>query len=652
MSLAELLVALGILALVTGLAVIPLRRNSTLSRANPDAVAAVLASELRSARMRAMSKSVPVAVVIPSQNGTRAHAQSLYILEGFLPGVTPRNPILPPEPPPKMVRVIDFSKEYPGVYIYAGGWSVDSAQLNDPTLTPTIGDSLGISLENWTKPTSKDYQFVFMPDGRVITNDLTYFDGNFHLAVAVNLNYASTGPPPGTPCMTTTPAYFNLTGVHQPTTLSISMQGGVSTTRALVAAQGVSDCGPGTPSLPAANAPVQGPTVNTAPQIADVTVMPPPNPALSGGFDATIRPDGFLTVVIRIVDPQGDQVSCLWNQVVVNGPGPGSFTIPPGKQSIEFDTLQGCWVASSVWQPPVNAVQGNQFQLSATVIDSLGASYTLTGSAVIDVETRNAGRFFFSDQGFICSLNGDGTSIRRLAAGTDPEVSPDGSMVAFLQGTDVAVMHSDGSQVKVLAAGNYGPPTWSPDGLYLAFDENGTDLRFLRLHDKKLSTVTLTGSRPRWSSQDVLAYQQPDGTGTLNLLTTAPMVASNLFLATPVPPTPTNLTLPAPYDSVSVSDAVWSNLGGYLTFQTAGAVYSCDVAGTTVVERYTAPAGSNVHRPWMMVGEPATKMVFVESTATGGQLKMSDVDLSDANPVGAPVTLRTGKLTGSCSWGP
>lgn len=650
-NLAELMVAVAILGLITGLAVLPLRRGNSFARANPDAVAAVVVNEFRSARLKAISKSMPVAVVIPSANGTRAHAQSLYILEGYLPAIGTRDPLLPPEPPPKVARVIDFSKEYPGVYLYAGGWDVDSAALNDPALTPAIGDALGVSLENWTKPTtSKDFQFVFLPDGHVVTNDLPHYDGSFHILVAANLAYTTTAAPSGTASMTTPPGYFQLTGANKPATISISLQGGVTSVTGLVAAQGVTDCGAGQPALSPAGALVPVQVSNTPPQVADVTVLPPPNPALSGGFDATVRPDGFLTLKVRIVDAQGDQVSCQWNQVVVAGPGVGTFTVPPGNQSIEYDTEQGCWVASVVWQPPVNAVQGNQFQLSATVVDSLGAAYTLTGNAAIDVETRSAGRFFFCDNGYICTLNGDGTSIRRLTRGTDPEVSPDGSKVAFLSGTNVCVMNSDGSQVKTVAAGDFGSPTWSPDGLYLAFDETGTNVRFLRLSDQQLSSVLLAGSRPRWSSNDQLAYQQV--VGSANQLVLAPIVANDLFLPTPVAPTPTPLVLPAPYDTVSVSDPAWSSQGGYLTFSTAAGIYSCDVAGTTVEERYIPAAGETAQRPWMMVGEPATKLVLVEGTSANAKLQMYDVDLSSSTPAGSPVLLRSGKLSGSCSWGP
>lgn len=653
MSLAELMVAMGIMALLTGLAVLPLRSKSPLAKANPDAVAAVLSSEIRAARLRAMSRSIPVGIVIPSQNGSRAHSQSIYVLEGFLPGLQPRNPALPPEPPPKMVRVLDFSKEYPGVLIYAGGWDVNSSALSDPALMPTIGDPLATTLEGWTKPASKDFQLVFLPDGRVTSNDLPYFDGSFHLVVAANLNYSPTVPPAGSPLMTTPPGYFKLTGVHQPTTLSIGLQGGVSSTKALVAAASVTDPGPGSPAAAPAAAPMQTLVVNGPPQVADVTVMPPPNPDLAAGFDATVRPDGFLTLVIRIVDPQGDQVNCQWNDEVVAGPRKGSFTIPPGKQSIEYDNLQGCWVASAIWEPPVDAVEGNQFRLSATVSDPLGASYTLSGNAAISVQTRNAGRFFFSDNGWICSLNGDGTGIRRLAQGTEPEVSPDGSKVAFIQlpAGDVAVMNSDGTEVKTVATGDFSSPTWSPDGLYLAFNNNVGEVHFMRLHDKRMSTAILNGVHPRWSSQDKLVYQKVEGSGLV--MNTAPLVASDLFLATPVLPTSTPLTLPAPYDTAILEQGAWSSGGNYLIFRSGSTLLSCAADGSNVVERYVPPAGLSAGRSWLMVGEPTTKMVYVERDADkNGQLKMCNVNLSDTNPVGPAVVLRAGKLDGSCSWGP
>lgn len=654
MSLAELMVAMGIMALLTGLAVLPLRSKSPLAKANPDAVAAVLSSEIRAARLRAMSRSTPVGIVIPSQNGTRAHSQSIYVLEGFLPGVQPRNPALPPEPPPKMVRVLDFSKEYPGVLIYAGGWDVDSSKLSDAALMPAIGDTLATSLEGWTKPASKDFQLVFLPDGRVTSNDLPYFDGSFHLLVAANLNYNVATPPPGTPRMTTPPGYFQLTGVHQPTTLSIGLQGGVSSTKALVAATPVTDPGPGSPAATPAGAPVQTLVVNGPPQVADVTVMPPPNPDLAAGFDATVRPDGFLTLVIRIVDPQGDQVNCQWNDEVVAGPRKGSFTIPPGKQSIEYDNLQGCWVASAIWEPPVEAVEGNQFRLSATVSDPLGASYTLSGNAAISVQTRNAGRFFFMDQGFVCSLNGDGTGIRRLAPGRAPEVSPDGSKVAFqAPGGDLAVMNSDGSDVKILVPGFCDSPTWSPDGLYLAYDNGMDKINFVRLHDKTRSTISLPGVAPRWSSQDVLVYQ--DNTSG-NKLATASMTAGDLFLATPVAPTSTLLPLPAPYDN-NVDAAAWSSDGNYLIFRGGGVfgpTYSCEVDGSNVVERFVPTPGREACRGWLMVGEPASRLVFQERdhAVKDAQLKMCNINLADTNPAGPPVVLRSGRMDGPCSWGP
>lgn len=659
MSLIELLVALAISALLFGLAVWPLKRSASVSKANPEAVAAVLAAELRSARLRAMYNQTAVAVVIPSRNGTVGHAQSLYVLEGHLPATGVRTPPLDatPEPPPKMSRVVNFADEYPGVFIYAGGWNVDPSLLTDPTLTPAIGDGMGASLENWTKPTSKDYQIVFDGDGGVISNDLPHFDGAFHLLVASNLNYATGTAPPGTGSMATAPGYFNLTGAYKPITISVSLQGGVTTTREVLAQTGVTDCGPGNPSVPSASPPVQTVVINTAPKVADFKVLPPSNPDFSDSFDATVRPDGFLTLVIRIVDAQDDQVSCQWDSLPAAAPG--TFTIPPGKQTIEFDEVQGCWVASAVWQPPPNAKEGDQFSLMATVVDAQGAQTVLNGTAAIQVKTKIAGHYFFSDGGFICSLTGDGSSIRRLARGADPVVSPDGSMVAFVQGTDIAVMQSDGSQAKVITSeSGLGSPTWSPDGLYLAMDHvvaGGSEVKFLRLFDQKISTVKLPGAHPRWSSQGSLVYQQTESASGLTKLTTAAVIPSDLFLATPVPPTPTTIALPAPYDTVSATDATWSSDGAYLTFQSGTDICSVDAAATTVVKRYTPPAGKTAQRNWLLPTTTSTQMVFIESNGTTGDLRLCNLDLAGSGPASFGAgsgLLRSGNLTGSCSWAP
>lgn len=651
-SLVEVMVSLGLLSLIFGLAVLPLRRKSGLATANPQAVSALVASEFRAARNRAVSSGIPTGIVIPSQNGTRAHAQSLYVVQGFLPAPPPRDPALPPEPSARILRVLDFSREYPNVYLFCGTWDVDSAQLNNPALIPAIGESAGQPLEDWIKPTSKDFQFVFLPDGSVVTNDLCHFDSTYHLVVCSNLAYMASSAPPGTPSMTTPPAYAQLTAAHRPYTVKVTQQGAISLDTTVTAASAVSDCGPGVPLSSVAPPPVPPPASNTAPAVADVTVSPAPNPSTSGGFDAIVQPHGFLMLIMRIVDPEGDQVAVQWNSTPVVGSGSGTFTSPPGMQLVEYDTEQGCWVARFVWLPPVNAAHGDQYELSATITDVYGATTTISGGAAIDVEARITGNFFYRDGNWICSVDGDGTAVRQvISGGMEPEVSPDGSKLAYQNANGISICNSDGSNPELITGAGCNNPTWSPDGLYLAYQDDGAAaIKFMRLHDRTESTITIpNGNNPTWSRQGRLCYQSA---GELFL---ADFTIDSLFV-TPAAPTITPLTFTGAGASAGLapSEPTWSADGATLAFTyRSDTIYTCDVSAPDPVERYHAP-GRTVDRAWLMPGGPVTRVAFADRTPAGvGSIKLANIDLSGTAVVSGVIDLIPGaKLKGRTSWGP
>ena len=65
-------------------------------------------------------------------------------------------------------------------------------------------------------------------------------------------------------------------------------------------------------------------------------------------------------------------------------------------------------------------------------------------------------------------MNRDGSGVRRLATwGGSPAWSPDGLQLAFSGASGITVANADGSSARRIAAGS--APTWSPDGRELAF---------------------------------------------------------------------------------------------------------------------------------------------------------------------------------------
>ena len=107
----------------------------------------------------------------------------------------------------------------------------------------------------------------------------------------------------------------------------------------------------------------------------------------------------------------------------------------------------------------------------------------------------------------------DGSDLRQVTTGRFddawPAWSPDGSTLAFLRdsvaGRVVATVPAAGGVVRTLAAG-YSPPTWSPDGAFVAYGSGGGI--WLATSDGRQTEQLLTGEYgdPEWS---------PDGTRLL-----------------------------------------------------------------------------------------------------------------------------------------
>jgi hypothetical protein len=69
-------------------------------------------------------------------------------------------------------------------------------------------------------------------------------------------------------------------------------------------------------------------------------------------------------------------------------------------------------------------------------------------------------------------MNADGSDQRRLARGSGPSFSPDGTKLAYggpQEAPGIYVANVDGSGVRRLTSGLDGGPVWSPDGAQIAF---------------------------------------------------------------------------------------------------------------------------------------------------------------------------------------
>ncbi len=122
-------------------------------------------------------------------------------------------------------------------------------------------------------------------------------------------------------------------------------------------------------------------------------------------------------------------------------------------------------------------------------------------------------------------VDSPGSRPRKLATGSHPAWSPDGSRLAFCTDSDpaakddrwtaqIGVIKADGSESKVLTAVPGGAcfPDWSPDGQHIAFTGFGGKQPQLYVMDSDGQNVAAVtpGYAPRWSPDGkVLLYLRP-----------------------------------------------------------------------------------------------------------------------------------------------
>ncbi|MEW6284502.1 MAG: hypothetical protein AB1758_38160, partial [Candidatus Eremiobacterota bacterium] len=404
------------------------------SRAETRALAERVAAELRELRQKAMGRGCPTALVVPTQGGTRGHAQAACVVEGFSQPVSG--------------RVLDFSTEYPGVYLFAGHWDLDSgAAVPCPSLVPTKRGTFDLS--QWSLPDPADVAFVYFPQGQLGSNGVE-FDGACHLVACSGLDYQSTAQG------------FRLTRCSDPYTVVLGRAGEIRVVKGLPRAAGVISSPGALPLPPARPGPARPP--NRDPEaLGPVAVAPFPNPAtLPPGIDATVRPDGYLNLTVHVVDPDGDPLWCHWT--TRDGGGFSSSQQAP----LRWDPEARVW--SCVWEfhPPPGAVENAVYTLDYAVRDSRGGLLTGTLGAGGQVLIAGRDRLAFTNKAAVRTLtlcNTDGSGLVNLTPGAPFAWglcwAPDGTRLLYKnsQGwpppgggwwgknisTDLWVVHADGS---------------------------------------------------------------------------------------------------------------------------------------------------------------------------------------------------------------
>lgn len=490
LTLIEICFVMGLVVLVAYLSLSALSpaadKGSTLG------LATAVKEEFEASRQLAIKSGQPVALGIPTDGG--AAACSLYRLQGWNT--------------PYVKWSGGYEGDYPNTGFAAATWGGPGA--GGPAALPPSAKYFNFTqteLLAWLPDDKEDdYIFCYLPDGSLITNNLSTVNGMYTVVIAGNPTFGGALPDGVT-----------ISSGNNPWTLMVSPGGGVE----LVNGTPGTTLPPGTSGGPISNPrPREEFTGESKIYLSEMKVRPNPSGVPGEGICV---PGQVVTLEIYAHCPEGDGLFANWTQTPGTVGGlEGSFTYPDQTGSPlpnEADRMEfippnciptdpalapvwnggeapapgtGIWRAKWTWTVPVNSQEGELYNVTANV-QNAEADATIVTSPLPQIQMNPApqGRMIVERRvnGIwqLWRMNPDGSGEKLISPEGVQEMMPtldkNGTQMALIREGPggmadryIVVRSIDGGLEKIIAGpGEFTTVSMSPTGEWVAYRNNATN---------------------------------------------------------------------------------------------------------------------------------------------------------------------------------